>query len=519
MNRNNLEACASKLDRTLDILARNALWVVACWTLFYAALALFLAHEKPFWNDELFTFYISRLRSLSDIWKALLTGAEQLPPFFFVITRAFTAVFGWSEISFRLPEIFGFWLMSVCLFQFVRVRLPVMYAWIAMTFPLVTAAFDYAYEARPYGLILGFCGLALCCWQAAARGHLRTLSLAGLALSGAAAISCHYYAVLGLAAIFVGECARSFTKTRFDFGVWIALAASCTPLILFLPLIKAARSYSAAFWSKPQWANVFGFYNALLTPAALTLFALLIALGMYALTCSPHGSDHPSNRREIPICEIAVVLAFSLIPVVGVVLAKLATGAFNFRYALPAVIGLSILVAWSSSALVRHRTEIGLLLLLILFALSLANGIKAYLGLRGILNDRADAYKFVETEAKAVEMPLVIADPHLFFELSYDIAKRRSTTKVLYLADTRLALKYTDTDTVERGLLALKQWAPLDVRDFNQFCANHDVFLVYGYPAPFEWIVEDLIPGGWRLVAKGRNGSQLLYLVRRQREP
>lgn len=519
MNRKNLESCASKLHRALNILTRNALWVVACWTLFYVALSLSLAHQKPFWNDELFTFYISRLPSLSNIWKALLTGAEQLPPLFFVITRAFTAAFGSSETFFRLPEIFGFWLMSLCLFHFVRVRVPVMYAFIGMTFPLVTVAFEYAYEARPYGLVLGFCALALSCWQAAARGRRRGLPLTGLALSGAAAISCHYYAVLGLGSIFIGECFRSFSRKKLDAGVWIAFLMSFVPLVFFLPLIQAARSYSSAFWSKPKWANVFSFYSTILTPAALALFVVLIVLGVYATTRFPHRSNGASDRRNIPSYEIAAVLALSLIPVFGVVFAKAVTGAFNFRYVLPAVIGLSVLAAWSSSVLAQYRTGTGLLLFVVLMALSLANAAKSYLELRGTLQDRADAYRFVEREAKATGMPLVIADPHLFFELSHDIAQRKSTTRLIYLADVSLALKYTDTDTVERGLLTLQQWAPLQVRDFHQFCANHDAFLVYGYPAPYEWVIESLIAGEWRLVAQGRNDNRLLYLATRRREP
>lgn len=135
----------------LDIFERKPLAAIVCWTVFYLLLASVLAHEKPFWNDELFTFYISQRPSLADVWNALLTGAEQIPPLFFVITRSFTAVLGPSHIGFRLPEILGFWLMSVSLFYFVRVRSSVTYSLIALTFPLVTAAFEYAYEARPYG--------------------------------------------------------------------------------------------------------------------------------------------------------------------------------------------------------------------------------------------------------------------------------------------------------------------------------------------------------------------------------
>lgn len=517
MNRDSLSSCASKLVGAVELIERNALWVIVCWTLFYTAITLFLAHEKPFWNDELFTFYISRLRSFSDIWKALLTGAEQLPPFFFVATRAATAVFGSSETSFRLPEIFGFWLMSMGVFQFVRVRLPIMYALAGMTFPLITGAFEYAYEARPYGLVLGFCALALCCWQAAAGGRLRTLSLIGLALSSAAAISCHYYAVLGLAGIFVGECVRSLSKRRIDAGIWSAFAAGFIPLIFFFPLLKAARSYSGTFWSKPKWTNTLGFYNTLFTPTGFTLFLVLLALGGYAMTRSAHTRDRASVRSRMPGYELAAALAFAVVPVVGVLFAEALTGAFTFRYALPAIIGLSILFAWSSSAAARQRADAGLVLFLILLALSLSNAARLSLDIRGRLNARTSAYEFLKAEAQGA--PVIIVAPHLFFELSYDVAQRKSALRLIYLADRALALRYANTDTVDRGLLELKKWAPLDVRDFSQFCASHDTFLVYGYPDLFEWGLEDLIAQGWKLTVKARNGSRLLYVANRPREP
>jgi hypothetical protein len=491
----------------------NALWAVGCWTIFYFVLVFLLAHEKPFWNDELFTFYISRLRNLSDVWNALLTGAEQIPPFFFVITRFLSAIFGFGHVGFRLPEALGYWLMCISLFHFVRVRLSPMYGLIAMAFPLVTASFDYAYEARPYGLVLGLCALALCCWQAASIYHLRTLSLVGLALSGAAALSCHYYALVGLSAIMVGECVRSIHRKKVDVGVWITFVLWIVPLVFFSPLIKAAQSYSGAFWSKPKWTNTLGFYNTLLTPTSLTLAVLLITLGLYSMLRWSENVGSVRIPRNIPIYEIAAVSAFAFVPVLGVILAQAVTGAFNFRYGLPAVIGVSILVAWSSSALAHQRAGIGVVLFLVLTALSLAHGVKLYFEVQGTLKDRMSSYQFVQTEATGT--PVVIVDPHLFFELSHDVAERRSGMHLVYLADTSMALKYTNTDTVERGLQAMKRWAPLDVRSFNQFSAAHDTLLVYGYPGPFEWVVEDLIAGGWRLAVQGRNGNQLLFLARR----
>ena len=515
MNDKNVHPTFSSKNLKLDIVERRPWVAIVCWTAFYLGLTFSLVREKPFWNDELFTFYISHRPSLADVWNALLTGAEQIPPLFFIITRASVAVLGSSHLGFRLPEVLGFWLMSVSLFYFVRVRSSVTYGLIALTFPLVTAAYDYAYEARPYGLVLGFCALGLCCWQRAAGHQQRLLSLVGLSLSLAAAVSCHYYAVLGLAAIAAGECVRSIVSKRLDSGVWIAIVLGCFPVGLCLPLIKAAHSYSRAFWSKPKLTNVVGFYNTLLMPAAFALFLLIIGLGMYFLRFSDHKAKRDAPAFSIPFHELAAAIAFALLPVGGLLLAATVTGAFSFRYALPAVIGLSILGSWSSSVLGRQRADVGFALVLILMGFSFVNGIRAYLGVKSDLDARMNAYDFLKTQAPGTQV--VIISPHLFFEISHDVAEGKGGIKPIYLADVDLALKYTDTDTVEQGLLVLEQWAPLHVNSFKDFCASHKTFFVYGSSAAYGWVTEELITEGRQLTVRASNGGQFLFLVTSRR--
>src|SRR4051794_29976664 len=148
-------------------------YVLAMLVLVFLAVTVLLDSKRPFSNDELFTFYISQQHTLHDVWNTLLTGAEQLPLFFFVIVRTFTGLLGANATALRLPETLGFLLMNVCIFLFVRRRVPASYGLMAFIFPAVTDAYYFAYEARPYGLVLGFCGLAMLSWQSAAEGRKR----------------------------------------------------------------------------------------------------------------------------------------------------------------------------------------------------------------------------------------------------------------------------------------------------------------------------------------------------------
>ena len=51
-------------------------WIVGAVSFLYLSVTCGLAHYKLFWNDELFTVYISRLPTVSDIWAILATGVE-----------------------------------------------------------------------------------------------------------------------------------------------------------------------------------------------------------------------------------------------------------------------------------------------------------------------------------------------------------------------------------------------------------------------------------------------------------
>ena len=58
---------------------RNGTWLLIAVLVLLAAATAVLADRKPLWNDELFTYYISRLPGVGDMWSTLGTGVEQTP--------------------------------------------------------------------------------------------------------------------------------------------------------------------------------------------------------------------------------------------------------------------------------------------------------------------------------------------------------------------------------------------------------------------------------------------------------
>src|SRR6185436_3095753 len=144
--------CLDRLDRLESALAaaldRWKVWVLAAFAITYLAIASALAWHKLLWNDELFTLYIARLPTNSDIWAFLASGVEQLPPTFHILARMSLNLFGVNPWALRLPEILGIGVMSLCLFVVVSRRSSAAYGLVAMVLPVVTHAFYYATEAR-----------------------------------------------------------------------------------------------------------------------------------------------------------------------------------------------------------------------------------------------------------------------------------------------------------------------------------------------------------------------------------
>lgn len=512
-----------QLDRVAeairDYCERRKLLLLCGVSIVYLGSTCLLASRKPMWIDELFTYYISGLPTISDIWSALLTGGEQIPPLFHIITRVSLSLFGVSELAIRLPEVLGVWVMSLCLFRFVAKRSAALYGFAAMLFPLVTKASSYAYEARPYGIVLGFAGVALVCWQSAVEGHHRKLSLIGLAVSLAAAVSCHYYAVLLLLPLASGEAVRSISLRRLDLPIWVASGFGLIPLFLFAPLIQQARTHSAIFWAQPHWGQMIDFYYSLLTPALLPLVGMLIVAAMYSTTLPAGGVSNPKQASHATpqLYEVAAAFGFVAIPVVAVILAKFITGAATARYALPSVIGFSILFAFAAHRLLDGRAIIGASLVVVLCSGFVVLEVRTFQSMVEVSSAQAKTYEFLRLNNEN-QLPIVASDPHTFMTLAH-YAPRDITVRLVYLADPQASLRHLGFTSVDQGMLNLKPWFRLKIEEYAPYVASQQQFLVYGPIGWLNWLLSDLTATNRRIELKGRNRENLLFLVSAAEKP
>jgi hypothetical protein len=487
------------------VINERAVLCLALMSVTYLAIMYRLAPSRSMWIDEFMTFYIARL-PLSQIWEALLTGAESHPPSFMLLTHASMRVFGQGAFALRLPAILGFLLMMLCLFWFVRRRTSSLVAWVAMMAPLTTRAVSYALEARGYGLLLGCTALSLVCWQAADGRH-RKAALAGLAASLAAGTAAHYFGALVVLPLILGELVRLLAKRRMDLWLWAACAAPAMPLLLFLPMIRASRGYATnhGLLNAP-----FDYFAFVLVNGHVLLLILLLAITGYAVCRTDRCVAHPPVARPtFSVPEVAAIIGYIVLPIAAYLATRLLGLPFANRYVLSAVIGVSILLAMAIEAL-PGQDVVAIALLAGLVGSAAGNYL---LHTRGKPSLSEPEERLLSTRSTP-GVPIVVSDINSLFRL-YHAGPQPVARRLVYLTDLALSLRYLGNNTVDRMLNDLRPWLSLNVQSYCDYIATTREFHVYGtFEVNTNWIVRALADDSMVSEIVGVHGGQVLLLVR-----
>ena len=473
-------------------------WFWICLTAVLGAAALEAA-SRPFWFDELATYYISGAPAAAEIFDALRGAADAQPPVLFFVTRWIRALFGDSELALRLQAVAGFGLLLWCLWKLVSRRAPAVYGLAAMLFASLTWGLRYAHEARPYALVMAFSALALLLWSLAADGReRRTGLLLGLAATLALLLSSHYYAALVLVPLGIGELVRSVRRRSIDWAVWAALVLPASVLALYLPFIQAVRSaYEKNFFSQAEIMDTWGFYFVLLQPAFFPSIAALAVAAFvgWKLDPAPAG-DNPAERGSLyePHLMFAI-LALALLPIAYVGLAMATTGAFVYRYALAALAGVTLLFIDVLHNQFGARTKALASFCAVLGA--------AFLGLRlapaaasfasgGELKELRDELAAIESAAAADAAPVTVSAPQPYVQYAH-YARPGLRARLEYWGDPELALEHLETNSAEYALRNLAPWAGLEVGTFAEADASSRRFYlaeIRGHKS--DWMTEEI---------------------------
>ncbi len=462
------------------------------------------------WNDEFLSFYSDSAASLRQVFLIQLHSPISLdPPTYHLLSHLCMDVLGRNGMALRLPALVGFLLLQVCLFVLVRRLAGYRAGLVAMSFPLLTASFRYSVEGRPYGLLLGLYAAALLCWYTAASredGRARLMPLAGLAAAIALAITSHYFGVLILIPVTVGELVRTVLRRRFDLPVVLSLFVGLCAVGLIVPFQRALLPYRQHYYTSSVnlrnvsqgYRELFLRYNQWSLPVQHVCAALLlvatVALLIAAYRVYRRGEQQASEpARVLWVALWAALLAFAMLPFCGYLFGRFVTHTMEVRYVIAALVFFAVSLALVLAPwLRRDRVFYGVLCGMLVVAVGAAavqirteSGVSREI-LAGLV---APAALHDELSAHATQR-LYTQSLGDFFQDSYyapDALMRERMTLVYDAADE---VHYLRHNTNAVTAVYLSQFSPLQVAPWP--VVEQSRALLLNYHSGWEWVGNDL---------------------------
>lgn len=432
--------------------------------------------------DELFTYYIARLGSWTDMISAV--PADGNPPLYYLLAHACLQFVGPPELAIRLPSIAAFLVTLLCIYAFVRRHCDAISALFA-TFAMSTAFIRFfGSEARPYALMLAFTALSLVCWQAAVeRRSGRLPALAGMAAAIAGAIASHHYGVfhVGIPLAF-GEATRLVQRRRFDWPVYAGGIVGASTLAFTLPLIRQTGhafldlvSQSPTFAFKPSLAGL-GTYTHMVDRWFFVAFVMLIALAWVA----PPRSENPPGP-PVPAHEVAAAIGAALLLPILLGVTWVTTGYFKPRYVIGTSIGIAILLGHAVYAAGRHGRHgaIAALLTMVLMT-TIWSGARVVRGINGTVmpfDVMTGATAGSVLTSLPDDRPLVVGSPSVWMR-TWWYAQPELRKRLHYLLDPAYAAR-AGNPLGELSISANRAIVPSPLDAFETFTREHRSFLLY----------------------------------------
>jgi len=497
--------------------AREGLLPAALILLLTAALSLVWSHAKLMWNDEFLSLYGDALPTLRQVWQVQLHTPISLdPPTYHLLSHLSLQVLGRHGMALRLPALAGFLLLQSSLFLLVRQLAGVRAALIAMALPLCTASFRYSVEGRPYGLLLGLYALSLLCWYTAAarydhgpldqvHNNLRTESsrifpLLGLVCAIALAITSHFFGLLILIPVSLGELTRTIHRRRFDWPMVAALVMGTASIALILPFQKALLPYRQHYYINSVnihkvsqgYRELFVRYNTWPMPMQrVCAIALCIATLLLAFAAFRRFRNHPKSD---PAYLWAALLSFAALPFFGYLFGKFVTHTMEVRYVIAALVAFAVVIALLlQPRLQSKRFFLGSLSAILLFG-TVSSAYQIVLEQRRREITLAEFIVPPELKSELVANPrerLYTQDLEGFFLGRYFTPDPLVRSRLSLIYDEPSELRWLHHNTNAVTAVYMQQFTGLSVTPYRDFLAQpHPLLLDSG--TGWDWIRKDL---------------------------
>ncbi len=504
----------------------------AFFLLLSATLSLLWSQGRLMWNDEFLSFYSDSVASLRQVVLVQLHYPISLdPPTYHLLSHLCMDVLGRNALALRLPALAGFLLFQICVFLFVRRLAGERAAIVAMAAPICTASFRYSLEGRPYGLLLGLYALSLVCWQAAIRGApgaaeaatqpgssanhpagSRVLALIGLALSIALAITSHYFGVLILIPVSLGELWRSVIRRRLDGGVLAALGLGLASVGLILPFRPALMVYRRHYYItgvnlhdiSQGYRELFVRYTTWPMAMQRMTAALLVIL---ALALAGAGWRRFQRRAEGESAAVWVGLAsMALLPFFGYLFGRFVTHTMEVRYVIAALIAFAATFGIVLERRLRSNAFYYAVLGVITAAGVAING-------QNILRERAASAAMLGSLQPSPALAAALAaHPYAplyeqslgnFFVDSYYTPDSELRRRITLLYNPEQEVRWLQHDTYSIAARNLQQFTRLPVVNYDEITRQPGEHLLIQWKDGWNWTAQAVAAEGATVTALG----------------
>lgn len=461
---------------------------------------------RTLWYDELLQFYVASLPSAGQVMHALANNPPTTDPVLSYLLSHFSMrLLGQSEMAFRLPSFIGYLIGIVSVFIFLEKRFGSICAGIAITGLYVGGVNYYASEGRPYGLVMGACGLSLLAWQKY-RESRSTLWLVVLPFALAVGFNSHYFAILLGLPILIAEAGCAIRERRMNWSVISAVLLAYITCLFWIPLWKAAFEFRPVIGNRiGSFEFAFGVYTELLA-AWYLVFVLVLAVSDRFFR-SPQIRD----ENELPFAELLAMASLVVLPFFGYGLAKFGSGLFIPRYTLATTLGCAGIIA---ALLFRTARRNSIILYLAFFAMVLLVLAHAASQAKWIHGDRARLALRIEKLLQGPG-PIILDDPYLFLP-AFHYAPPELRQKLLCPLDQNVIMHRIGSATM---VLSLRALSGLDAfsgvfRPSNALKRDRKPFnVVETVDHSHAWVLPEFLSDGWTVQLQKTAGADRIYSV------
>ncbi|MEO6828181.1 MAG: hypothetical protein ABI164_00105, partial [Acidobacteriaceae bacterium] len=160
----------------------------------------------------------------------------------------------------------------------------------------------------------------------------------------------------------------------------------------------------------------------------------------------------------------------------------------------------------------RGTAAIGIMACVFLYLLQVHTMTAGYTEIRAALQQE------ITSLSRLPDAPIVVSEISVAHNLAF-YAPRRLASRVVYVADPDISISYLKQDTVDRGLLALRPWFPMEIITPDLLLTDNRQFYAFGSSSNWSWLTYDLAKWGQtKLMARGEQ-DRLLFSVENVKAP